>query len=184
MDTLPRERMTSDAFLAWAMEQPDGCRYELMGGQVFQMAPERVRHALIKGAVFRRLAEAIETAKLSCQVFPDDMAIEIDVETIYEPDAAVRCGQTLDENAVKYNDPMIVVEVLSPSTRTPDASLKLCDYVRLPSLQHYLIVVPDRRIVIHHHKRAEGDILTRLIGTGAIQLDPPGIQLDVASLFP
>jgi hypothetical protein len=43
-----------------------------------------------------------------------------------------------------------VVEVLSPSTRYIEASAKLAGYFRLPSVQHYLIVDPDRPTVMHH----------------------------------
>ena len=40
--------MTSDEFIAWAMEQPEGKRYELFAGKVVAMAPERSAHALAK----------------------------------------------------------------------------------------------------------------------------------------
>ena len=55
-----RKRMTSDEFIAWAMEQPETCRYELFAGEVVAMAPERVAHALTKQHIWRRLTEAIE----------------------------------------------------------------------------------------------------------------------------
>lgn len=60
---------------------------------------------------------------------------EIEVTT-YEPDALVRCGPPLPDDAVTLTEPVIVVEVLSPSTRANDAGAKLEDYVRLPSLRH------------------------------------------------
>ena len=53
-------RMTADEFIAWAMEQPKGERYELVGGEVVGMAPERVAHARVKARVFNALADAIE----------------------------------------------------------------------------------------------------------------------------
>ena len=55
-------RMTTDELLAWAMEQPEGKRYELADGEVVATAPERVEHARIKGRIYRRLAEAVEQA--------------------------------------------------------------------------------------------------------------------------
>ena len=53
------------------------------------------------------------------------MAVEIDEHTIYEPDALVRCGTPLPPDAIKLNDPVIVVEVLSPSTSARDPGAKL-----------------------------------------------------------
>jgi Uma2 family endonuclease len=61
--TVPH-RMTADEFIAWAMEQPEGERYELVAGQVVAIAPERVGHGRTKFRVARRLAEAIEAANL------------------------------------------------------------------------------------------------------------------------
>jgi hypothetical protein len=43
-----RKRMTTDEFLAWAAEQPEGERYELVAGEVVAMAPERLGHARVK----------------------------------------------------------------------------------------------------------------------------------------
>src|ERR1700710_1437129 len=132
-------RMTADKFIAWAMEQPEGQRFELAAGEAVGMAPERSAHALTKFHIARRLAEAVEREGLPCVVYPDGMAVEIDVFTVYEPDALVRCGAAVAANSVKLHDPIIVVEVLSPSTRARDAGAKLIDYFRLPSVHHYLI---------------------------------------------
>jgi Uma2 family endonuclease len=109
--------MTSDEFIAWAMQQPEGKRYELFAGKVVAMAPERSAYALAKANVWRRLAEAIERDGLPCVAYPDGMAVEIDTTTIYEPDALVRCGPVVPPDTVKLTDPVIVVEVLSLSTR-------------------------------------------------------------------
>jgi Uma2 family endonuclease len=81
-------------------------------------------------------------------------------------------------------NPIVVVEVLSPSTRHIDASAKLAGYFRLPSVRHYLIVDPDRPLVIHH-ARGEGDtIATRVVTTGTLRLDPPGIDLSIEDFYP
>jgi Uma2 family endonuclease len=170
-----RKRMTSDEFIAWAMQQ-DG-RYELVAGEVVAMAPERSAHALTKFRIARRLADAIETAGLPCQVYPDGMAVEIDDDITYEPDASVRCGAPLPADALKLHDPVIVVEVLSPSSRARDAGAKLADYFRLPSVRHYLVVRTEDRTIIHHARGDDGAIATRIVRDSPIMLDPPGIML-------
>jgi Uma2 family endonuclease len=170
--------MTADEFIAWAMEQPEGKRYELSDGVVVAMAPERAGHARAKGRVFRRLAEAVEAAGLPCEVFPDGMAVAVDSETVYEPDALLRCGAPLDGDAVKVTDPVVVVEVLSPSTQSVDLGDKLAGYFRIPSLVHYLIIKPGSPVVIHHARGADGDILTRLVRDMPMRLEPPGIVFD------
>ena len=177
-------RMTADEFIAWAMEQPDGARYELVGGEVVGTAPGRVAHARVKARVFSALADAIERGGLACEALPDGMAVQVSADTVYEPDAQVRCGPPLPDDDVKILDPVVVVEVLSPSTRSYDAGAKLGGYLRMPSVRHYLLVDAKSRLVIHHDRFAGGEIATRIAHEGSLRLDPPGITLDVAGLFP
>lgn len=175
-------RMTSDEFIAWAMQQPEDQHYERAAGEVVAMAPERSGHALAKANVWRRLTEAVETAGVPCDVYPDGMPVTIDSATVYEPDVLVRCGPRVPDDTMRLNDPMIVVEVLSPSTRSKDSGAKPIDYFRLPSVHHYLIVRTEDRAVIHHARNEDGTILTRIVRDGTLWLDPPGIT--VTGLFP
>jgi Uma2 family endonuclease len=167
--------MTSDEFLTWAMSQPKGSRYELVAGEVVAMAPERWRHAMVKAAVWRAVDDAIREAGLPCVACPDGMAVEIDAATVYEPDALVRCGEPLDDDAVKVTDPVIVVEVVSPSSQARDAGAKLADYARLPTLRHYLIVDPKSRFIIHHRIEGAAVARTTIVRSGTLPLEPPEI---------
>ena len=89
----------------------------------------------------------------------------------------VRCGSPLDDNAVEVPDPLIVVEVVSPSSAKRDSGSKLEGYFRIPSVRHYLIVTTRNLAVIHHQRDDAGGITTRIIREGSIGLDPPGIEL-------
>ena len=94
------------------------------------------------------------------------------------------CGPHAAADAVEIDNPIIVVEVLSPSTAAIDHGPKLSGYFSLPSVQHYLILDPERRVVIHH-KRGVGDAIeTRVLSEGAVKLDPPGFEVAVEALFP
>lgn len=183
MSIFARIRMTSGEFIAWAMRRPEGERWELVGGELVAMSPERSGHALVKARVWRVLDDGIKARGLGCTVYPDGMAVEIDDGTVYEPDALVRCGEPLDDDAVKIIDPLIVVEVLSPSSQARDAGAKLADYARLPSLRHYLLVDIKTRAVVHHRIGEAAGIHTRILREGPLELDPPGIRLEVADLF-
>ncbi|MBC8050277.1 MAG: Uma2 family endonuclease [Chitinophagales bacterium] len=174
--------MTVDEFLDWAAERPG--RHELVNGEVVSMAPERARHALIKAAVYTALNNAVKRAKLPCIVFPDGMTVKISDTTSYEPDAAVQCAIKVKLNKVTLDAPIIVAEVASPSTKRTDALFKLPDYFLVPSIQHYLIIDPDKRLVVHF-QRAEADKPeTRIVREGALRLDPPGLTLEFDELLP
>lgn len=181
MTAVPQHRMTVDEFLAWAGGQPG--RYELFNGVVYAMAPERAVHAETKFAVAKALENAIRKARLDCWALPDGMTVRIDQDTAYEPDALVYCGEQLPEDAIEVVAPNIVVEVLSPSTRHVDAAAKLAGYFSLPSLWHYLIIDPDKRIVIHHRRGHGDEIITRIVREQSLSIEPPGLQLDLSGLF-
>ncbi len=182
MATTAKQHMTADEFLSWA-EGRDG-RWELHDGVAVMMAPERVIHSQTKGEAFVGLREAIRRAGVPCAAYPDGVAVRIDEGTTYEPDVLVSCGPRPPSDALAVNDPIIVVEVLSPSTALIDHGRKLSGYFSLPSVQHYLILDPDRRVAIHH-KRGQGEVIeTRIVTQGAMQLDPPGLELALENLFP
>ncbi|MEO8713695.1 MAG: Uma2 family endonuclease [Acetobacteraceae bacterium] len=166
-----------EEFIPWAMARPETEHYELVAGEIVAMAPERSVHARTKGRIFRRLSDAMEKAGLGCEAFIDGMAVQVDKDTLYEPDALVRCGDRLADDALVVVDPLIVVEVLSPSTAYRDVSDKLVDYFRIPSVRHYLIANVKTRVVVHHERDPTGVISTRIIHDGRLRLDPPGIDL-------
>jgi Uma2 family endonuclease len=170
-------RMTADEFLDWAMRQPEGHRYELVAGEVVAVAAQRSGHSLISARIATRLSMAVEAKGLQCFVYGDGMAVEIDSSTIFEPDVMLRCGERLPDDALKVTDPLVVVEVKSPSSGARDAGVKLAGYFQLPSLRHYLIVATDIRTMIHHYRDDAGTILTRIVADGAIAFDPPGIEV-------
>jgi hypothetical protein len=62
-----------------------------------------------------------------------------------------------------------------------DSGAKLADYFRIDTVRHYLIVRTGTRTVIQHTRRDDGTIVTQIVGTGEIRLDPPGLTL--AGLF-
>lgn len=174
-------RMDADTFLAWALEQEG--RFELIAGQVVEAAAERAGHNRVKFEVCRALKDSVRDASLPCEVYTDGMAVRVDDATVYEPDASLRCGEPLDDDAVEFSDPIVVVEVLSPSTRAVDVGAKLSDYFRLPSVRHYLILRTDSRTAIHHARSEDGTIATAILTAGTIAFDPPSVTIDLAKVF-
>src|SRR5438132_2347051 len=114
MTALPQHKMTVDEFLAWAESQPG--RFELYGGTVYAMTPERAQHAKVKFAVQTALAAGIRRAALPCHMLPDGMTVRVDRDTAHELDALVYCGQEIPGSSVEVSNPGVLIEVLSPST--------------------------------------------------------------------
>lgn len=173
---LPKN-LTVDEYLAWAKDNPG--QYELHDGAIVAMSPQRVEHADVKFAIQSELRRAIVAAKAPCKMLPDGMTVRITKNKAFEPDALVHCGTAIAGNSWEIPDPVIVVEVASPSTAQYDATAKLSGYFSLPSVMHYLLLAPSEPPLILHSRQADGTILTRILHSGAFRLDPPGLELDV-----
>ena len=181
MEQPRRTELTADEFIAWALEQPG--RFELAEGQVVAMAPERVSHTRAKLDVVVALRTALASRGLDCEAMVDGVSVRIDERTVYEPDALVRCGPRAAGDAVEVNDPIVVVEVVSPSSRGVDTGAKLAGYFRLPSLRHYLVVDTEARAAIHHRRDEAGAIGVRIVHDGSLSFDPPGLEIAAADIF-
>jgi len=181
MTALTKPRMSVDEFLAWAEANPG--RYELFRGEVYAMSPEGVGHTKTKGMAYAALLAAVRQCGRSCHVLTDGATVRIDETTAYEPDALVYCGQELPATAREVPAPVILVEVLSPSTRQFDVSVKLAGYFRLPSVAHYLIVDPTQRLILHHSRGVGETIVTRVVTEGAVALDPPGLNITLDEIY-
>jgi Uma2 family endonuclease len=173
--------LSREEFRLWAEGQKQ--RYERISGEPVAMSPERFEHARIKSRVWAALDRAVRDARLPCEALPDGITIEVDADTDYEPDAVINCGPLAPGDAIAAANPVIVVEVLSPSTQSIDLADKLADYFKVATIQHYLIVRARRHEVILH-SRAGSEIISRVINIGSIVLDPPGITIDLADLYP
>jgi Uma2 family endonuclease len=182
MEQPRRTEFTADEFIAWALDQVSG-QFELDNGTVVAMAPERAGHWIAKGNAYFAFRTAIAARGLGCEAFTDGPSVRIDGSTVYEPDALVRCGPPLPGDAIEASDPVVIVEVVSPSSRGIDKGAKLAGYFSLPSVRHYLIVDTDRRLVIHHQMVEDGRIESRFLHEGPLTLDPPGLAIEVQDIF-
>jgi Uma2 family endonuclease len=181
-DPGPNLRMSREEYRQWAEQQPTG-RFERIDGVVVAMAPERAIHADRKALVWLALRRAVAAAGLPCHVYPDGMTVEVE-DSDFEPDVVLHCSEPLPGDAIAVPSPLVIAEVLSPSPRGDDLTRKLVAYFRLPSVQHYLVFWADRPRVPHHRRQADGQgIDTRVVTSGEIRLDPPGLTITVEDAY-
>jgi len=176
------EKLDVDGFLA-AFEGREG-RWELRGGLPVKLSAETAGHVRVKGLAFRALQDAITRARVPCEALPEGLTVRIDRMNAYEPDALVQCGAAVADRSLEAPNPVVVIEVISPSSRAFDRGTKRDGYFSLPSVQHYLVLDPEQRTVTHNFRRADGGLDSHDLRSGALRLHPPGLDLDVASLFP
>jgi Uma2 family endonuclease len=146
------KRMTVDEFLCW--EDGTDTRYELVDGFVVAMAPPAPRH----GALFVRLAGAIDAAlraRPPCAAYGEAGIVRPDRDdTFYVADIAVACDALQPDDQLIRN-PILIVEILSPSTANFDRNTKVPDYRHIPSVKEILLL--DSATVFAEILRRERD---------------------------
>lgn len=175
------QRMTVDEYLVWAEGRPG--RFELIDGVVRQMSPETSGHADDKQAALMALKTAIARAGLEAYAKPDGMTVRVSNHACFEPDALVYMAPRIDRGAVEIPNPIIVVEIASPSTRKYDSGFKLSGYMSLPSIHHILLIDGSERTLVHHRRVSATEFLAKTVVDGILNLDPPGLEIPVADFF-
>jgi Uma2 family endonuclease len=123
MTALPKSKMTVDEFLARAETEPG--RWELFDSVPVKMSSERIIHGRVKYLVAQAFDRAIDRAGVPYQFLLDSVAVRIDRHRGYQPDLLVFCGEPVPDDAVEVPNPIVVVEVLSPSNAMKDPCDKL-----------------------------------------------------------
>ena len=134
------------------LEEKSDVRHEFVDGQMFAMAGASINHNLISGNIYA-LARAAGRA-LGCIAFMADVKVITPNGISYYPDVFSSC----DDTQSKYvkNNPCFIVEVFSPSTKLTDRREKLQAYQTIETLQGYLMVDHEEKIVEYLERTVDG----------------------------
>jgi Uma2 family endonuclease len=180
--SLPTRRLTVDEFLAWAVRQTEG-KYELIDGTVVKQQSQQWGHSKVKAEMYLALREAVAAAGVPYYLAPDGPTVRISKHKAFVPDTQVAPLPEPAFDSLEIADPIIVVEVLSPSTARMDATTKLSGHFKVQSIQHDLIVDPQHRMITHHTRGSGAAVKTRVVRKGVLSLTPPGIKIALTDVF-
>lgn len=146
------QKMTIEEYLAWEPQQE--LRYEYFNGEVFAMTGGTIPHNDIALNFYRALYPHLRAR--GCRVNVSDVKVQVDIKSpYYYPDVVVSCDPQ-DLNARKFiQNPKIIAEVLSPGTSGKDRGEKFTNYLKMPSLQEY-ILIDSETISVERYCRGEG----------------------------
>lgn len=140
------------------LERLAAFKSEYMDGEVLAMSGGSSNHSLIKVALIR----IVDTQLLGkpCRTFDSDMRVYVDARMYTYPDLSVGCPELEFDADVgdNFQNPIVIVEVLSPSTERFDRGKKLRRYRRMLSLKQYVLVSQDEPYVEVFTR--EGDMWT------------------------
>lgn len=185
MSALPVTKLTIEEYIELDKNSED--RYEYFDGEVFAMAGGSPNHSRLSVDVCSILREKLRGKP--CEVFNADMRINVPTAFPYRyPDASVVCGEPIfDEIQGQYRlvNPLLIVEVLSPTTENYDQGKKFTAYQSIESFREYLLIAQDRPHVIQYVKQSKSRWL-RIEHEGLIsevQLESLNIALTLAELY-
>jgi Uma2 family endonuclease len=132
-------------------ERISDVRHEYLAGLVYAMAGASATHNLIALTFASRLRAHLRGK--GCQVFISDMKVKIAaIDVFYYPDVMVACDPA-DHADYFRTDPVLIIEVASPTTAVTDRREKLLAYQRIASLREY-IIVSQSEISVQVYRRA------------------------------
>jgi Uma2 family endonuclease len=146
------KRMTVSEFLRW--EDGTDTRYELLGGQPVAMAPPAPPHGFLAARLCARIEGALRSRRPCMVQIEAGIARPDRDDTCYVADLAVTCQPPRSGDQL-ISDPLLVVEVLSPTTGLHDRQTKVSDYRRISSVQEILLI--DSTSIFAEVLRREGD---------------------------
>jgi len=136
-----------------ALEDKAVYKSEYINGEIFAMAGGTLPHHKIAGNVLTHFNNEFRTK--DCEVYNSDLKILVKPNGAFlYPDVTVLCGEPQfykDRNDIIAN-PILIVEVSSPSTQNYDRNKKFELYRDIATLQDYLIIDQSRVYVEHYHK--------------------------------
>jgi len=175
------QKITYGDYLAWENNQAE--RHEFIGGRIFAMTGATQKHNLVitnLGFALRR-----ELQGTRCRVLLLDMKLRVAAtEAVFYPDLMVCCSEIDRQARDAATEPVLIAEILSPSTAAFDRREKFAAYESLPSLAECLIIDPERRSLELFARSREGSLQPVMTApAGRLELGSIGVELSSAELF-
>lgn len=130
---------------------PDEQRVELIDGYFYDMSSPTFHHQSIGGEIHRQIANYILEHKGSCRPFiaPVDVQLDCDNKTMVQPDVGIICDPSKIKKFGIYGAPDFLVEVISPSTKRKDYTLKLSKYMNAGVREYWILDYAQRNLLVY-----------------------------------
>ncbi len=157
MASSPVSKLTEEQYLA--IERAAEFKSEFLDGEMFAMSGASRRHARVQRNILGELYNALRGK--GCEVFSSDLRVRVSSRMYTYPDISVVCGEPAlaDEHQDNLLNPVVLFEILSPSTEKYDRGLKFQHYRKIESLQEY-VLVDQSQVRIECYTRQPGNTWT------------------------
>ncbi|MEW5973924.1 MAG: Uma2 family endonuclease [Pseudomonadota bacterium] len=172
---------TAEDFLNW--ESSQDTKHEFADGIAYAMAGAGEKHVTISGNVFAALRAHVRGTP--CRAYIADMKLRVEkADAFFYPDVFVTCSSEDAKREDHKAEPVLIIEVLSPTTAAYDRGLKFAYYRQLPSLMEYVLIDPERIAVDLFRKDAAGHWVLYPYGPDeTVELASIGLNLPIAAIY-
>jgi len=170
------ENLSIEAYLQGELKSE--VRHEYIDGQIFAMVGASKRHNLIGIGLLSLLKAHLE---IPCRVYFADVKVQID-STFYYPDLVVSCAKETDSPYYE-NEPILIVEVLSPSTELKDRFEKRLVYQRLNSLLEYVLISQDKEQVSIYRREPDGWVIANYQEGDTVNIKSVGLDFPIHDIY-
>ena len=176
-----RRQYTLDDY--FSLQRGIEVKLEYFNGEIYLMAGGSAGHNRISRNVLKLLDAAL--AGTADEAFGSDMRVSTPSGLHTYPDASIVCGPRIRDAAETISNPIVIVEVLSDSTRNYDRGEKFELYRSIPALRHYLLIEQAFHHVEHRHLETDGSWSheTRESLDQIVHISEAGIDLQVARIY-
>ena len=172
--------LTAEEYLDWEAAQTE--RHELWDGEVVAMTGTTRSHNRLSGNFFKILDEAL--ADRPCEVFIADIKVQVEPgQKYFYPAVVVTCDER-DDDPMFVQFPLLIVEVLSPSTEAVDRGIKFSHYRKFTALQEYVLMQTDRPVVeVFRRNSRDQWVLSEYGLEDSLRLESVDVEIKVADLY-
>lgn len=168
-------KMTEEEYLQ--AELLSDIRHEYINGEVYAMAGTKKNHNIIAVNMLSLLQQHL--IGKPCQSYTSDIKVKVNKNFFY-PDVMVDCSE--DDNEYFTESPTMIVEVLSKSTRQYDKTLKREQYLKIPTLQEYILIEQDF-VDVEIQRRSNGWQSEHFYLDDAVKLESIHLQTTVSQIY-
>jgi Uma2 family endonuclease len=183
MSSLPKPRYTPEQYLE--MERKAEFKSEYVNGEILAMAGASLEHNRINRNIGQSLANQLENKP--CESFTNNLRVKVNPTRYAYPDAVVACGEMdfEDSGLDTLLNPVVIIEVLSPTTEVDDRGWKFAHWRRAGTMMDYVLIAQDRPS-IEHYTRFGQDLWTLREAEGLaaiLRLPSIGCELPLSQIY-
>ena len=165
---------------------PEDQRVELIDGVFYDMAAPVLLHQRLAGEIYRQIANHIFEQKGRCIPFfaPVDVQLDCDERTMVQPDVGILCDRDKRKGGIIFGAPEFLAEIISPSTRKKDMTLKLQKFANAGVREYWMVDIKKRVILTYFFEADDYPVIYGFKDQIPVRIYDGDLSVDMSLMLP